>query len=437
MEKRLKDKQYYIDLYDRHTVDLCRRYEKPLDDELPEDEKVTKEEANAIKKWVKEMIVHFQSGERYLRKESTIREWMDRDQKLDDLYESAQPPEGIRCLTCRNKVEATFKTLWHGTDDKADRMLSMFDCPNKCLPRRAFFSDGEEYRPKPNLCPNCNTPLEHTEKDDGVEAVSTYTCSKCAYSKTEEYVWSKKEEEEIDEKFAADRDRFCMTDEEGKKFQDEKWNLEQIGKFMEEWKEEEKRRDEKLKANPKGFHLEGRGYTCSICGDSTPEGDNWYDEYGIKCLICQKAIDNGEVPATLGKDKDSWYEKYDIERAFNVKGPTLQKWVRKGLLKPRTISHYGNGVHYEFFIIEDNADFLPPKKLVESQYVNVKDENGKVERRNVPWCQLYNPHEHLKGYKIMEHLRVVPPEEVKAKEEEKQRKWEEKRARREMRQKSK
>ena len=25
------------------------------------------------------------------------------------------------------------------------------DCVNKCMPRRAFFSDGEEWRSKPNL----------------------------------------------------------------------------------------------------------------------------------------------------------------------------------------------------------------------------------------------------------------------------------------------
>src|SRR5437660_1266834 len=138
-EKHLKDFQHYSDLYDRYTVNLCRRLEKSSDNEntdLPEDAKVTKEEASAIKKWANEMILHFNSGERYLNRASTIREWMDRDKKLDDLYESAQPPEGIRCLTCRNRLNATFKTFWYG-DGKTDRVLFMYDCPNKCLPRRA------------------------------------------------------------------------------------------------------------------------------------------------------------------------------------------------------------------------------------------------------------------------------------------------------------
>ena len=176
--------------------------------------------------------------------------------------------------------------------------------------------------------------------------------------------------------------------------------------------------------------LDGHGYTCAICHNNTPEGDNWYDKYGIKCLVCQKAIDEGEIPATLASDKESWYTKYDIERSFCVKGNTLRKWIRDGVIKPRIVSHYGKGTWYELFMIEDNNDFLPPKKLVESEFVNVKDENNKVERRSVPWYQLYKPHEHLKGYKIMDHLRVVPAEEMKEREEAEKKKWEEKLARR-------
>lgn len=34
-----------------------------------------------------------------------------------------------------------------------------------------------------------------------------------------------------------------------------------------------------------------------------------------------------------------------------------------------------------------------------------------------PWYCFGDPHEILKGYKIMEHLRVIPPEEMKEREE--------------------
>ena len=435
MEPRLKNEQEYRDRYDRHTVELCRDIERIWDkDDDPEtlkEKKLTKKQAESVKAYGKYMRMLFETGERYLRKEETIRKWMEEDQRKDDLYESAQAPEGIRCLTCRNRLNPIWKDLWYG-DGKPDRVLFMYDCPNKCMPRRAFFSDGEEYRSSPKLCPKCSTALTHESIDDKIKMVTTYSCPKCRYSETDEYVWSKKVEDEFDPNFATDRDRFCLTPEKGKEFSDMKFQMEQMGKFMDEWKEEEKRREEKLAANPKGYHLEGRGYTCAICHNGTPEGDNWYDKWGIKCLVCQNAIDKGEIPASLAKDKDSWYTKYELERSFNLKVPTLQKWVRNGLIKSRTVSNYGKGVHYELFMIKDNKDFLPPKKLVESRMgKEIKD--GKEVESMHPWYHFGDPFVTLKGYKIMEHLRTVPPEEILAREQEKQRKWDEKQARKKLR----
>jgi hypothetical protein len=187
---------------------------------------------------------------------------------------------------------------------------------------------------------------------------------------------------------------------------------EKRSEFAKECEEEEKALAEKLKANPKGFHLEGEGYTCFICGGQTPKGDNWYDEWGIKCLVCQKAIDDGEIPASLAKEKDSWYSKNDLERNFNVKGPGLRKWIKEGIIKARTVSQYGNGVHTQLFLIEDNKDFLPPKKLVEWQSVSeIKD--GKKWYRSEPWYRFVDPYKHLKGYKIMDHLKFVRVEPTK------------------------
>jgi len=203
--------------------------------------------------------------------------------------------------------------------------------------------------------------------------------------------------------------------------------MEQLGKLMEEFKKQEEEWAEKLKANPKGFILEGRGRNCAICGESSQDDGSWYDEYGVKCLVCQKAIDEGEIPASLAKDKDSWYSKWDLDRAFNLKHQTLKKWVKDGLLKSRTISRYGQGIHCEIFLLEDNKDFLPPKDMVKSQSTSeVKD--GKTWSTMHPWYHFVDPLKHLKGYKILEHMRVVPPEEMAAREAEEKRKWEEKRA---------
>ncbi len=431
METRLKSYQYYADLYDRFTVERCRRSEeffKKDKDEKELSEGVTKEQTAAIKNFALELCLRIEAGERYINREKTIREWMDRDRKKDELYESAQPPEDIRCLTCRNRLKVTWKDLW-SLGDKEDRVLFMFDCPNKCLPRRAFFNDGEEWRTDPDPCLKCSMPLTKTseEKTDGYLVIST--CSSCGNVEREEHEWFKPKEEEIDLSFAKDRDRFCLTEEKGKEYQDEKYRMEGLSKFMEEWKEEDERRKKKLEENPKGFHLEGR-FSCNICHAGTPEGDNWYDEYGIKCLICQKAIDEGEIPATVASDKESWYSKYDLEDRFSLKGTTLRKWIKDGLIKPRVISYYGKGSHYELFLIEDNKDFLPPKKMTESQSVREK-KDGKIWTHFEPWYRFVDPFEHLKDYGIIKYMRTVSEEEMKQREEEKAEKQKAKAERRE------
>ena len=160
--KYLKSEQYYADLYDQHTVENCRRTEKvwnEKDIEEPEDKEISKAQVEAIHKYGKNLMLHVETGERYLKHAETIREWMDRDRKRDEMLENAQPPEDIRCLVCRNRVKVSFKELWSETG-KEDRVLFMFDCPNKCLPRRAFFSNGEEWRTKPDPCPKCDGVLK-------------------------------------------------------------------------------------------------------------------------------------------------------------------------------------------------------------------------------------------------------------------------------------
>lgn len=166
---------------------------------------------------------------------------------------------------------------------------------------------------------------------------------------------------------------------------------------------EEKQREKKLEDSPKGFHLEGIGYTCFICGNSVSNEQTWYDKYGIKCMTCQRAINRKEIPASLAKNKESWYSKYDLESSFNLKGPTLKHWIKSGILKVRAVTNDGKGIHTQLFLIKDNKDFLPPKNLVKSQSVK-ETIDGKDWIRIEPWYRFVDPCEHLKGYKIINYL---------------------------------
>lgn len=203
-------------------------------------------------------------------------------------------------------------------------------------------------------------------------------------------------------------------------------NLAGLAEIFIECAEEEHQRKEKLKESPEGFILEGIGRNCAICGNSSTAEGSWYDEYGIKCLICQDAIKRKEIPPSLAKSQENRYSKYELESYFNLSGPTLREWIEKGIINARTITRDGKKIYTQLFLIKDNKDFLPPKKLVKSQMIK-ETKDGKDWFSCRPWYQFIDPHEHLKGYKIMEYLRVVPTEKMKAREEEEKKKWEEKR----------
>lgn len=172
------------------------------------------------------------------------------------------------------------------------------------------------------------------------------------------------------------------------------------------WKED-KRREKKLEEFPNGFILDSHGYTCAICHNGTAMGQNWYDKYGIKCTICQEAINKKEIPPSLAKNRDSWYSSLDLQSSFNVDRHGLNRWIKQGIIKARTVSYNGKGVHCLLFLIKDNKGFLPPKKLVDSKLVSETDKDGKTYHHSEPWYKFVDPHEYLKGYKIMDHLRAI------------------------------
>ncbi|MBU4536512.1 hypothetical protein KJ603_00545 [Patescibacteria group bacterium] len=176
------------------------------------------------------------------------------------------------------------------------------------------------------------------------------------------------------------------------------------------WLKEEKRK-RKLKEFPKGFHLEGKGYTCFICGNSISDEETWYDKYGIKCHICQKAVDRKIIPASVAKNKDSWYSPYDLNDRFGIDRHGMRRWIKKGLLNARIVPNETGRLYKYLFLIKDNKEMLPPKKLTESHLV--KNEEGYCHLE--PWFRFVDPFEHLKGYKIMEHLEVVKNEDEKKK----------------------
>ena len=171
---------------------------------------------------------------------------------------------------------------------------------------------------------------------------------------------------------------------------------------FDQWRED-CRRKKKLEESPKGFELDGVGYTCAICGHGTQVGDNWYDKWGIKCKTCQRAIGKKIIPRSCAKRKNSWYSSCDLESCFGLNHHARKRFIKEGYLKARIVPSESGKPHAYLFLIKDNKDTLPPKKLTESKLVK-ETRDGKDWYRSEPWYRFGDPYEHLKGYKILEYL---------------------------------
>jgi Zn-finger nucleic acid-binding protein len=238
MIQHLKPKQEYLDRYDRITVEDCRRREK-FHNNVGEAKSDLEKSARGL---VRDLGLYFDllyaTLHWYDDKENTVNKWMDSDLRKDELLEHAQPPEGVRCLKCYSLTTCSDKSIHDWGSDGRDRVLFMFDCPAGCVPHRAFFDDGEEYRIKPDLCPNCQTELERTsERVENKKIVTTDTCPKCGYINTDEMDLTIKEEKP-DPDFLKDRARFCLTKGEADKKREEKWRAEEMGKLSDKLKED-------------------------------------------------------------------------------------------------------------------------------------------------------------------------------------------------------
>ncbi len=88
----------------------------------------------------------------------------------------------------------------------------------------------------------------------------------------------------------------------------------------------------------------------------------------------------------------------------------MNRLVKEGILKPRIVLNSAGKPHVHIFLVKDNKDTLPPKKLTEPGVVKeIKD--GRDLYHLEPWYRFVDPDVVLKDYKIMNYLRFVTEEE--------------------------
>lgn len=127
----------------------------------------------------------------------------------------------------------------------------------------------------------------------------------------------------------------------------------------------EARRKKRLEKEPKGFNLEedGNVYSCIVCHASISGKTGWWDLNGQKCLTCQKAVDNGIIPATVCKDRDSWYASWELKSRFGIHPSTVSKLIREKKLKARNLKTTNGESYFQIFLAKENSYLTKKLKL--------------------------------------------------------------------------
>jgi len=177
----LKERQHYENLYDKLTIETARRgmvhYHKFLTEfegKLPKGEKLDKPgNAFAVNVFYMQTVGN-ELIHRYEKRESTINEWIARDESTDERIASARLSDEPYCHHCgKQGLRIIDKSLMHRGEnyeiDDAKEILFMLQCPH-CEKNSAFWEDGTAWKVKPTLCPKCNSGVTHktskTKKND-------------------------------------------------------------------------------------------------------------------------------------------------------------------------------------------------------------------------------------------------------------------------------
>ena len=218
----LHPKSYYEDQYDLHTIEQCLEYwgiGKKMQEKRSEFKGTDEEFQRETLKVVSYMTNIFKI-ERFRHRAEQIGEWMERDRKIQEVLDTAIPPEDIPCRECSSDTLLTSKDLFDAFD-KHPYVLFMFECI-KCHKRQALYADGRPWHYEPPRCPKCGASLESTMKHKRDTLTTIYTCTSCSYTRkdVDDFAKSRKERE-VKEKRNTElltkyRNEFCYSEKDGR-----------------------------------------------------------------------------------------------------------------------------------------------------------------------------------------------------------------------------
>jgi hypothetical protein len=242
MEPRtyLRERIYYEELYDRHTVEKCHIYDEGVAPQYKLDfngaVQDQRDKPVPVKMAASNILLYFLTGSRYVEKDEVISKWIERDQDRDRMMETTKVPRAL-CPKCSCFMECAYKTIEIRIDDKPERINFFLVCKD-CRESKHVYEDGTEIIRKPILCPKCKHALDTSIERKGKKRLYKEACSGCGYKSVEEDIVTAKEptEEEV-RKFATDKARFCLTPEKGEVYRRWMSDVEKLREMMAEREE--------------------------------------------------------------------------------------------------------------------------------------------------------------------------------------------------------
>ncbi|MFB9843951.1 hypothetical protein [Mucilaginibacter ginsenosidivorans] len=212
MEQYRKPDQYYIDEYDRMTIEELKAIEKlmietgkrfHIDPDAPLG-------PGSDTEYIGYRIRYLDTGVALSRnKESSIQERMHSDEKKDRLIRLHPVPTNVRCDTCG----VPMKFEMHDFLNKDDDPIFIFSCVNGHVPKKALFASGREYRLPDHHCQHCGGKLLTKKKKTKNRLAITETCKTCKNVEIMEFDISPKLPSPINE---DERKKYC-TDFKGRR----------------------------------------------------------------------------------------------------------------------------------------------------------------------------------------------------------------------------
>lgn len=251
MINHLKSRKEYEDRYDRQTVNIGREkvalHLKACDElkkKIKDDPK-----PKATEFWLGKIFflyVEVPLGERWEKRESTIREWQASDEAKDAKLENTRPTTEPVCYHCgKTGLRLSTKMLHNRngnyTDPDNEQVLFIFKCPH-CQKPTSYWEDGELFKIKPHLCQKCHTPTTEKDTRNGKVITTTYTCPACGEKEISKLDLRPKKEVP-DPDYESDKALYCYDDERGKKYLEYRAPWDSLRRDFEKQKERDKNKD--------------------------------------------------------------------------------------------------------------------------------------------------------------------------------------------------